>query len=136
MKIGELSKKTGCSVVTIRFYEQTGLLQNPPRTPSNYRSYSKADLNRLEFILHCRKHDISLDEIKSLLSYQENPTTDCAWIGDMLDKHIKSVTAQIKSLKKLKENLKNLRCQCSGHEEARCNIVQNLKSTQLCGCEH
>jgi DNA-binding transcriptional MerR regulator len=39
LKIGELSKKTSCSVLTIRFYEKEGLIPEPERTEGNYRLY-------------------------------------------------------------------------------------------------
>lgn len=128
LKIGELSNKTGCQVVTIRYYEKKGLLNKPERTNNNYRLYSASDLERLEFILHCRKHDISLDEIKNLLAYRDNPTRNCKWVGDMLDVHILRVSEQIKSLKKLKNDLQNLRCKCSDEtDENQCEIVKSLR---------
>ena len=63
MKIGELAKKTGCQVVTIRYYEKEGLLPEPERSEGNYRLYSEADIERLRFIRHCRHHDMKLAEI-------------------------------------------------------------------------
>lgn len=42
LKIGELAKRSGCQVVTIRYYEKEGLLPPPERTDSNYRLYGDA----------------------------------------------------------------------------------------------
>lgn len=39
LKIGDLAKKTDCTVETIRFYEQERLLPAPTRSQSNYRLY-------------------------------------------------------------------------------------------------
>ena len=39
MKIGELAKRTGCPVETIRYYEREGLLPEPARSEGNYRQY-------------------------------------------------------------------------------------------------
>ena len=50
MKIGELSKTTGCSIQTIRYYEKEGLLSTPERTEGNYRLYGERALKELEFI--------------------------------------------------------------------------------------
>lgn len=63
MKIGELAKLTGTETVTIRFYEQKGLMLLPGRTAGNYRNYSDAHRERLLFIRHCRGIGINLDEI-------------------------------------------------------------------------
>ncbi|WP_457757817.1 MerR family DNA-binding transcriptional regulator [Streptomyces mirabilis] len=39
MRIGELASVSGLTAKTIRFYEQAGLLPDPPRTPGGYRDY-------------------------------------------------------------------------------------------------
>lgn len=57
MKIGELAKRTGCPVETIRYYEREGLLPEPARSEGNYRQYTLAHVERLSFIRHCRSLD-------------------------------------------------------------------------------
>nr|WP_081410079.1 MerR family DNA-binding transcriptional regulator [Acinetobacter indicus]ANG65632.1 MerR [Acinetobacter indicus]ANG65642.1 MerR [Acinetobacter indicus] len=47
LKIGELSKKTSCSVLTIRFYEKEGLIPEPERTEGNYRLYDVGYVERI-----------------------------------------------------------------------------------------
>jgi len=39
MTIGELARRTGCGIETIRYYEHEGLLPKPGRTSGNYRRY-------------------------------------------------------------------------------------------------
>ena len=68
MKIGALPKALGCTVETIRYYEQQGLIPPPKRTSGNFRQYNDAHLQRLSFICNCRNLDISLSEIKILLN--------------------------------------------------------------------
>lgn len=127
MKIGEISKKSGCKVVTIRYYEQKGLLKKSLRTSTNYRLYDEDDLERLNFILHCRDHNLSLNEIKKLLMCGQNDTQSCEWVGDMIDGHIKEIDKQIQSLEDLKQHLQDLRHKCSGNDVvANCAIVKQL----------
>jgi Cd(II)/Pb(II)-responsive transcriptional regulator len=138
MKIGELSKKTGCQVVTIRYYEKEGLLTPPTRTEGNYRIYNEHDLDRLAFIMHCRKHDMKLEEIKKLLAFRDQPQRDCTWITDLIDEHLENVDAQIKSLQHLKNHLQQLRHACAGGEYGKdCKILHELdhqqRSCQQCG---
>jgi DNA-binding transcriptional MerR regulator len=45
--IGAASKQTGCSVPTIRYYEEVGLLPPAPRTEGNQRHYDEAAIRRL-----------------------------------------------------------------------------------------
>ena len=64
MRIGELAKKAGCPVQTIRFYEKAGLMRAPRRTSANYREYGPEHAERLAFITRCRSLDMSLPEIR------------------------------------------------------------------------
>lgn len=133
MKIGELSRKTGCKVVTIRYYEKEGLLTTPERTEGNYRLYSREDLERLEFIMHCRKHDMNLDEIKKLLAFRDHPQRDCTWVSKLVDSHIRNVDEQIRSLEHLKYHLEQLQLRCAGgHSGDGCGIMQSLDSRGAC----
>lgn len=133
MRIGELSKKTGCKIVTIRYYEQEGLLASPSRTEGNYRRYGPDDLDRLEFILHCRKHGMALDEIRKLLAFRDHPQRDCTWISELVGKHIKNVDEQIHALEALKRHLEKLKARCSGESRhGVCGIIQGLAKPELC----
>lgn len=139
MKIGELSKKTGCKVVTIRYYEKEGLLGAPSRTEGNYRQYSAADEERLAFIVHCRKHGIKLPEIKALLAFREQPQKDCTWVSALLEDHLRAVNEQIASLEHLKHHLQQLRQSCTGtHDGKQCGILQCLTEQSICcaSCAH
>jgi len=133
MRIGDLAKKAGCQTVTVRYYEKEGLLEKPERTHSNYRMYTKEDLERLDFILHCRKHGIGLEAVRKLLVFRDDPSTDCAAIGALLDAQIQRVDHQIVSLLQLKEGLLTLRQKCSGgHSSSGCTIIKNLEDKEQC----
>jgi len=64
----ELARRTGCNLETIRYYEKTGMIPDPPRTVSGYRVYDEAHVARLRFILRARELGFSIDEIRGLLS--------------------------------------------------------------------
>ena len=108
VKIGELAKMTGCQVVTIRYYEKEGLLKRPERTERNYRLYGDEDIARLRFIRHCRRHGMSLDEIRTLLVYSDHPTGSCDWINRLIRTHIEAVEQQIRDLEHLRAHLESL----------------------------
>ena len=55
MKIGEVAKRSGIGVETIRYYEREGLLQEPERRPSGYRQYDDSTTKRLEYIVSVRR---------------------------------------------------------------------------------
>ena len=132
IKIGELAKRAGCQVVTIRYYEKEGLLPRPERSEGNYRLYDSADVERLHFIRHCRLLGISLTEIKALLAFEENPTVKCDWINQLMAQHIATVDAQIASLQHLKHHLEHLQTQCAGGKEHDCGIIESLRNAAEC----
>lgn len=126
MKIGDLAKVTQTQAETIRFYEREGLLHEPPRSNGNYRMYGAEHLERLSFIRHCRSLDMTLDEIRALLRFQDAPRENCHAINDVLDEHIEHVARRIRELKALQKELKTLREQCEG-VAAECGILDGLK---------
>ena len=127
MKIGELAKATATPVETIRFYEREGILASPTRTPSNYRVYEQGHADRLAFVRHCRSLDMTLDEIRVLLRFQDAPGEDCGEINALLDEHIGHVALRIRELRALEKDLKALRCLCDERHAAKdCGILQEL----------
>lgn len=66
--VNELSKITGLSKRTIRYYDQIGLLKPESVSDSGYRLYGDKSLERLQQILIFRELNISLSDIKSILS--------------------------------------------------------------------
>lgn len=66
IQIGELSRRTGCNIETIRYYERIGLMPAPPRR-GRYRSYGGEDVGRLGFVRRARELGFTLDEVRALL---------------------------------------------------------------------
>jgi len=114
MKIGELAKATKTQAETIRYYEKEGLLPHGSRTDSNYRIYNERHVERLLFIRRCRTLDMTLNEIRSLLRFNDAEEDNCHLVNALLDEHIKHVANRIRELKKLEKQLKELRkyCRC------------------------
>ncbi|HSH49217.1 MAG TPA: Cd(II)/Pb(II)-responsive transcriptional regulator [Halomonas sp.] len=127
MKIGELARRSGCKVVTIRYYEREGLLAEPARSEANYRIYGEAHAERLAFIRHCRALDMTLEEIRTLLAFQEHPERSCLAVNALIDEHLEHVAARIEQLEKLEQALVALRARCGGEYAAReCGILDAL----------
>lgn len=62
--IGQLSKRTGVKIPTIRYYEQMGLIDAPERSEGNQRRYTKDGLGRLSFIRHSRDLGFLIEDIR------------------------------------------------------------------------
>jgi Cd(II)/Pb(II)-responsive transcriptional regulator len=127
MKIGDLSKLTQTQVETIRYYEREGLLPEPSRTEGNYRIYGEAHAERLAFVRHCRSLDMTLDEIRLLLRFKDDPASDCGDVNALLDEHIGHVANRIRELRALEKQLKSLRERCcEAQAAANCGILNGL----------
>lgn len=127
LKIGELAAGTGCQVETIRFYEKEGLLPVPPRSAGNYRLYGDAHVERLTFIRHCRSLDMTLDEIRTLLRFQDAPEGECGEVNALLDAHLRHVRTRIRELKALERQLVELRRCCDAVRPVQqCGILHGL----------
>ena len=77
LSIGDLAKATGTKVVTVRYYEQIGLLPVASRTDGNYRSFKPEHMRRLRFIRRCRDLGFTLDQVRDLLRLSAQENQDC-----------------------------------------------------------
>jgi DNA-binding transcriptional MerR regulator len=66
MQIGELAKKSGVSVRSIRYYEELGLLKPSGHSEGGFRLYHDEDLNRLDVIKYLKLLGLSLNEVKQI----------------------------------------------------------------------
>jgi len=98
MKIGELALAAQTQVETIRYYEREGLLPQAPRSEGNYRIYGPEHVERLAFVRHCRSLDMTLDEIRVLLRFKDEPQAECGEVNALLDEHIGHVATRIREL--------------------------------------
>ncbi len=134
MRIGELARSAQTPVDTIRFYERVGLLPNPARTASNYRSYSSVHAERLAFVRRCRDLDMSLHEIRMLLQLCDEPQRGCNAVNDVLEKHIVQVESRISELQCLARELRQLRTLCRAPAKAKyCEVLKVLRTPDLRG---
>lgn len=128
MKIGELSKKTGLSIDTIRFYEKTGLVKGPSRTEGGFREFSKESQHTLEFISHCRSLDIPIPEIRKLMKVRSGSAKSCREANEVIDEQLRNLRSRIEELKKLEKNLAQLRSVCNQELDPKeCEILKSLQ---------
>jgi Cd(II)/Pb(II)-responsive transcriptional regulator len=138
MKIGELARKAGVDVQTVRYYEKAGLIAPPGRTASGYRAYGPEALERLTFIRHCRSLDMALADVKRLLALSRDKTVSCDEVNSLVHVHLERVRAKRAALAALEKQLASLDAQCtSGHRVADCGILEELIQAahgEACAC--
>lgn len=114
MPIGKLSKATGATIDTIRFYEKVGLLPKPARTASGYRKYSHGDELRLAFVARARHLGFSLDEIAEMLRLRTSRVGGVARVREVARKKVAMIEQKIVELQQLRTALKALVGSCPG----------------------
>ena len=128
LKTGELAKKAGVNVETLRFYEREGLLPEPPRRESGYREYPPDTVQRIRFIQRAKELGFTLREIKGLLQLRVDPETACAEVKEQAAEKIADVKQKISDLKRIERALNNLMNTCRGSGPIDdCPILKHLE---------
>ena len=129
LTIGELAKRSGMGLETVRFYERKGLIEDPPRTDSGYRQYPRDVVARIQFIKRCKELGFSLKEISELLSLRVDPDTTCADVRRQTKLKLADVEEKIRALRTIKAALDKLAASCSGRgPTSECPILETLES--------
>jgi DNA-binding transcriptional MerR regulator len=127
MSIGELAKATRVKIVTVRYYEQVGLMPAPARTEGNYRSYNSEHVSRLQFIRRLRELGFTLDEVRDLLQLSSQKSKPCDDVDRITNAHLATVEQKLRDLKKLATELRSLSRRCKGGGRiAECRIIEAL----------
>ncbi|WP_373389237.1 MerR family DNA-binding protein [Pseudomonas alcaligenes] len=129
--IGMLARDSGVNLETIRFYERSGLLPAPQRSPAGYRHYQPEDVRRLRFIRRGRELGFSLEEIRSLLELAAHPESPCASADQMVREHLDAIATRIRDLQNMQAELSKLAGCHSGHAE-HCRLLEALDSRECC----
>ncbi|WP_145803452.1 MerR family transcriptional regulator [Kribbella amoyensis] len=90
--IGDLAKRTGLTVKTIRFYSDRGLLPPTSRTTAGYRQYDGAAVARLELIRTLRDLGLDLATIERVLAREVS-------VAEVAAAHVAALDAQVRTLR-------------------------------------
>lgn len=126
---GDLARATGCNIETIRYYEKTGLLPDPPRTGAGYRIYSAAHATRLRFILRARELGFSMEDIRGLMGLGDDAAPTCAEVKERTERHLTDVRAKIADLRRIKKVLSVTAARCSREDVPDCPVLETLESS-------
>ncbi|KII12782.1 helix-turn-helix domain-containing protein [Phaeobacter sp. S60] len=123
---GDLARATGCNIETIRYYEKTGLLPDPPRTAAGYRIYSVAHATRLRFILRARELGFSMEDIRGLMGLEDGTAPTCAEVKERTERHLADVRAKIADLRRIEKVLSVTAARCSGESVPDCPVLDAI----------
>ncbi len=137
LSIGELARRTGVKVPTIRYYEQIGLLAPAERSRGNQRRYPEGAVQRLDFIRHARALGFGTDAIAALIALQDHPDRSCADASAIATAQLDAVRAKIAQLRALELELARMTADCTGSGSAQeCAILATLADHGRCVTAH
>lgn len=134
LSIGDLARRTGVKVPTIRYYEQIGLLPSPPRTQGGQRRYGEEELKRLRFIRHARELAFDVEDIRQLLALSATPQRSCHEADSIAIRHLGAITERIRQLEALRVELARMVDECGHGRICECRIVEVIGDHGQ--CEH
>ena len=124
----ELALWTYRNLETIRNHKKIGIMPEPPRTASGYRSYDDTHVARLLFILRGRKLGFSIEEFHSLLSLVDRGIQSCSEVQALTERHLEDVRSKITGLKRIEKPLADTAVRYSGEEVPECQVFDALAS--------
>ncbi len=115
LSIGQLARRTGVGIETVRYYERRGLLHEPQRRQSGYRQYGEDAVARLQFIRRAKDIGFTLREIGELLSLGHDLSAPAVDVKGRAEAKIADIEGKICSLQRMQKALKSLTSACDEH---------------------
>jgi MerR family transcriptional regulator, copper efflux regulator len=104
LKIGELARRLGLNVRTLRYYERIGLVPSPTRSESGYRLYSQEDEQLLRFVLRAKRMGFSLVVIRRIVELGREGSA-CGYAREALSERLADLEVRIADLQRLRSQL-------------------------------
>ena len=133
-KIGEVAKRSGVSVESLRFYENRGLLEPTGRTASGYRLYDGAVFDRLRFVKKAQAVGFTLDEAAAIIAEAKRGKRPCAEVRRMAEERLRELDVKLGELKRYRRELKRTLDAWQGGGEKDgviCGLIEGLGTDAL-----
>ena len=133
LQIGEVARRAGVSIDTLRYYERLKLLPRPRRSSGGFRLFASEHIERVKFIKQAQDLGFSLDEIKGLLA--TGGADECRKVRDLLQRKLTELDDRLKVMKSFRRVLAKHLAACEGElkqhgESACCPVVAGSKQAR------
>lgn len=127
LTIGDLSRRTGVNIETIRYFEKVGLISSPPRTEGGHRVYDQDHLRALGFIRRARELGFTPQEVRGILNLGGPADACCDEVREIASKHLQTVRSKMADLARLEKLLASTIDRCSGDHAPHCAIIDMIE---------
>lgn len=126
---GEIAKRAGVNIETLRYYERKELIASPPRTTSGYRQYPEDTIVRIRFIKRCQDLGFSLKEVHDLLALRVDSEKTCDDVRARATDKLAETEEKIRELQNIRGALQTMIATCDDRGPMReCPILEALEN--------
>lgn len=129
ISIGELSRRTGVNIETIRYFEKVGIIATPSRTHGGHRVYDEGHVRSLGFIRRARELGFTLAAVRALLALSDREDGYCAEFRDLTMRHLLAVRAKLADLRRLERGLAAMVAGCGDGKVPECPVLDALRGS-------
>lgn len=127
LRRGELSRLTGINLETIRYFEEVGILAQPPRTAGGHRLYGSHDVRTLRFVRRARELGFAPAEVRAIVQFGGPQAAGCDEVRQIAAQHLELVRAKIADLVRLEGLLASTVKQCAGGGAPECPVIEMIE---------
>ncbi len=104
-RIGEIAEATNCTVRTLRYYEEIGLLKPAGRSTAGHRLFGNEAVEQLYRISLLRQLGLPLEQVRSTLAATDDGKTD---VRSLIADHLEAIEARLVAENRLRNRLLRL----------------------------
>jgi MerR family mercuric resistance operon transcriptional regulator len=133
---GELARRTGVNIETIRYFENIGVLATPDRTEGGHRVYDEGHVRTLGFVRRARNLGFTPQEVRAILALGGPGTASCDQVRKIAEHHLEQVRAKIADLGELERLLTGPVEHCSGEAAPECAVIDLIEESRAADTAH
>ena len=124
--IGDLARRVGVNIETIRYYERIGLMPRPERTLTGRRMYDESDLRTLAFIRKARELGFHIEDTRALLALR-GADDGCTDVKTIASRHLDKERAELRRAAEVERILSEAVGHCGGGPASGCTVLKVLE---------
>lgn len=111
----------------MRYYERRGLLAEPDRSASGYRSWSPDAVRVVRFVKRAQEVGFALADVEELLHLADGGPENCAAVQEMTQRRLADLRRRIADLEAMRDALTRLVATCERPpDERECPLLHAL----------
>lgn len=128
MRSSQVAAEAGVNIQTLRYYERRGLLAEPDRLESGYRSYGTDAVRTVRFVKGAQQLGFSLEEIDALLDLAAGGPNNCDAAKSLATEKVAQLEQKLASLSAMRDSLRQLVATCERSRGKReCPMLEALE---------